>query len=182
MNRRSVLALVVSIALALSLPSGVAFAESARAKKSATIHGEVVHVFDGDSFVMKSGSRKIEVRVFGIDAPEKTQPWSDRARSRARELLVGEDVLVLVERGRDGYGRVVGDVRLDDGRSFAGLMVGEGLAWQYKRYSNDAEIAALEKKARSAHRGLWSEKNPEPPWDFRRRGSGSLRRICTQAR
>ena len=139
------------------------------ARKIDGIHGRVKHAFDGDSFVMMSDGRKVNVRIFGIDAPEKGQPFSKKARSRSKELLEGTEVVVRVTTPSDVYGRVVGEVFLPDGRNYAHVIVGEGLAWQFRRYSKDAEVAALEREAKSAGRGLWHDKDPEPPWKYRRR-------------
>ena len=133
------------------------------------IHGRVVRVFDGDSFLFDRRSGQLEVRVFGIDAPEKEQPWAGRARSRARTLLEGREVLLDVRTERDRYGRTIADVYLVDGRNYAYVLVGEGLAWHYRRYSDEAEVAALMEEARRAGRGLWQQRDPEPPWEFRRR-------------
>ncbi len=131
--------------------------------------GRVTRVFDGDSFVMRSDGRDVDVRVFGIDAPEKGQPWSKKARTRARDLLEGREIVVRVTTERDVHGRVVGSVHLPDGRNYAHVIVAEGLAWQFRRYSKDPAVAALEREARDAHRGVWSERDPEPPWEYRRR-------------
>jgi micrococcal nuclease len=43
-----------------------------------------------------------------------------------------------------------------------------GLAWHYKQYSRDPELAKLEFQARSAKRGLWVEPDPVAPWEWRR--------------
>jgi endonuclease YncB( thermonuclease family) len=158
----------IALAVLLLAPARVDLARADEAKR-ATIVGRVERVFDGDSFVMRSGGRDVEVRVFGIDAPEKGQPWSKRARTRSRELLEGEEVVVRVTTSRDVHGRVVGSVALSGGRDYASVIVGEGLAWQYRRYSKDARIAAVEREAQRARRGLWTEKDPEPPWEYRRR-------------
>ena len=76
---------------------------------------------------------------------------------------------MVVTAESDRYGRVVGNVILSDGRNYAHIIVGEGLAWQYRRYSKDAEVAALEREAQRDRRGLWHDKDPEPPWKYRRR-------------
>jgi len=43
-----------------------------------------------------------------------------------------------------------------------------GLAWHYKRYSSDRDIAILEEEARAKGIGLWSEPQHVPPWEWRR--------------
>lgn len=133
------------------------------------IRGRVDHAFDGDSFILLSDGKRIDVRVFGIDAPEKGQPFSKKSRSRAKALLEGTEVVVEVTTDRDVHGRVVGNVYLPDGRNYAHILVGEGLAWQFRRYSKDTEVAALEREARDARRGLWQERDPEPPWEYRKK-------------
>lgn len=42
-----------------------------------------------------------------------------------------------------------------------------GMAWHYKQYNKDQELARLETEAREKKIGLWSQPNPTPPWDFR---------------
>jgi len=49
-------------------------------------------------------------------------------------------------------------------------MVRAGLAWAYARYLRDPRIAALEREARVARRGLWRDPNPTPPWSYRHGG------------
>ena len=58
---------------------------------------------------------------------------------------------------------------LPDGRLLNHVMVGQGMAWWYRRYApNDLELAGLETEAKAAKRGLWGQPNPVPPWDWRR--------------
>jgi hypothetical protein len=47
-------------------------------------------------------------------------------------------------------------------------MVREGMAWWYRKYApDDTELERLEADARAAKRGLWSQPNPVPPWQWR---------------
>ena len=43
-----------------------------------------------------------------------------------------------------------------------------GLAWHYKKYSRDPELAKLEFEARSKKIGLWKEPDHVAPWERRR--------------
>jgi len=54
-----------------------------------------------------------------------------------------------------------------DGRDLSLELVKAGMAWHYRKYSDDPVLAAAEKKARAARLGLWSMPNPVPPWEFR---------------
>ena len=69
--------------------------------------------------------------------------------------------------GKDRYGRLLGDV-LVDGFSVNRDLLAAGLAWHYKYFNDDPQLAALEDEARAAGRGLWGDKGPIPPWDWRR--------------
>ena len=50
-------------------------------------------------------------------------------------------------------------------------LVGEGIAWHYKRYSKSNELAQAQSKATDKKLGLWLVNNPVPPWQFRKRGT-----------
>lgn len=135
---------------------------------SAEIVGRVVAVHDGDTITVLAAGRDIRVRLVGIDAPERGQPFSNAARHALEAQVAGRDVRV-VERGRDGYGRLLG-------RVYAGAVdvnaeqVRAGYAWVFRRFSADATLLALEAEAKAAQRGLWRELKPVPPWLWRERG------------
>jgi micrococcal nuclease len=106
--------------------------------------------------------------LHGVDAPEARQPFSDRARQFTSELAFGKTVTIRV-RDTDQYGRTVADVILPDGRNLNHELVKAGFAWWYRNYAkNDANLERLEAEARKASRGLWADKAPVPPWEFRR--------------
>jgi micrococcal nuclease len=57
----------------------------------------------------------------------------------------------------------------------AGLeLIKEGFAWAYAKYLPEASVAiqqsytAAEAAARAQAIGLWSDADPQPPWEFRR--------------
>lgn len=53
------------------------------------------------------------------------------------------------------------------------MLVRGGLSWHYDQYApNATELARLERQARNANRGLWSQVAPVPPWEWRGRTSG----------
>lgn len=133
--------------------------------------GRVVSTADGDSFTLRTadGTRH-RVRLFGIDAPERGQPYSNKAR-QALEAKTWEREIVVVEREKDGYGRVVANVFVE-GRQINVELVEEGWAWHYKRHSSDGDLAAAEVAARRDRRGLWADEDAMPPWEWRRRNPG----------
>jgi endonuclease YncB( thermonuclease family) len=125
----------------------------------------VIQVKDGDSIVVTYGE---EVRLSHIDAPEWNQPWGDQARERVKELTRGVRVRLKCK-GKDRYGRTLAEVILPDGRILNQVLVEEGLAWHYRRYSNDRYYQQLEFEARAKKRGLWSDPDPKAPWEWRRK-------------
>ncbi len=56
-----------------------------------------------------------------------------------------------------------------DGRSLNQELVTAGLAWWFRKYSQDLRLGELERQAREAKLGLWAEPHPVPPWESRKR-------------
>ena len=125
----------------------------------------VIQVIDGDSIVVTYGD---EVRLSHIDAPEWNQPWGDQARERVKELALNKRVRLKCK-GKDRYGRTLAEVVLPDGRILNQVLVEEGLAWHYRRYSNDRYYQQLELEAQAKKKGLWSDPEPKAPWEWRRK-------------
>ena len=65
--------------------------------------------------------------------------------------------------------RTLGVIILPDGRNLNQELVRARLAWHYKKYSKDTVLDRLEKKVRSAKRGLWQDPNSVAPWDWRKK-------------
>ena len=42
------------------------------------------------------------------------------------------------------------------------------MAWVYRKYTNDKALYELESKAKKEKLGLWLDKKPIPPWEWRR--------------
>lgn len=128
--------------------------------------GKVVSVHDGDTLrVLDAHGTQHTVRLQGIDAPETKQAFGSKARNRLADLTLGKVVAVRVG-GSDQYGRTLGTVEIK-GESVNRRMVADGMAWHYARYSKDAGLAGAERQARAAKRGLWADKAPVPPWEWR---------------
>ena len=142
---------------------GVLLALSASA---ADLSGRVVGVADGDTLTVRvEGQPPVKVRLAGIDAPERDQPFGQRSRQSLSELAFGQPATVMAQK-IDDYGRTVGTVTVG-GVNVETEQVRRGLAWVYRKYSNDAQLLALEAEAKAARRGLWADANPTPPWDWR---------------
>jgi endonuclease YncB( thermonuclease family) len=136
---------------------------------AADYSARVVGISDDDTITVLTAEKKqVKFRLNGIDAPETGQPFGTRAKQLASELAFGKTVTIK-KHDRDRYGRTIADVILPDGRSMNHEMVRQGMAWWYRRYApNDKELSRLETEAKTNRRGLWSDPNPVPPWDWRK--------------
>ena len=144
-----------------------AAAEENLSKPTTTSGDKVVGIKDGDTVELLRNGETVTVRLFGVDTPEKTQAYGQRARQFTSDLAFGKNVRLIVN-NTDRYGRTVGTVILPDGRSLNEELVRNGYAWHYKAYSNDLKLANLETDARRYKRGLWQDANPVAPWDYRK--------------
>lgn len=122
------------------------------------VTAKCIKVIDGDTLVVRCDRREMTVELAGVDAPEIGQPWGKEVRSFVRDLVQGHEVTVEVT--ADGsLARVT-----VDGLDVAHLLAERGLAWA----TDDGELADLAAKARSAPCGLWLDREPVPPWEFRK--------------
>ena len=135
--------------------------------------GQVVKVMDGDTItILDANKQQFKIRLSGIDAPEKKQDFGNVSKQSLSEIIAGKEVkIVYNKRGR--YGRIIGKVLLNN-EDVNLLQVKRGLAWHYKQYEREQEVedralyAQEEYLAQKDRLGLWRDKNPIPPWDFRK--------------
>ena len=139
----------------------------AAARTRADFCGRVVKVHDGDTVTVLASGVERRVRLVGIDAPERGQPFGSASR-RGLAARVGGRVVVVVESGTDTYGRTLGRV-LVAGEDANAAQVRDGFAWVYRRFENDPALIAQEAEAKAAGRGLWRDPEPLPPWVWRER-------------
>jgi len=145
----------------------------ALAANAETITGRVVGVADGDTItVLDANKVQHKIRLSGIDAPEKKQPFGNRSKESLSELAFDKTVDVETSK-RDRYGRQIGKV-LVNGRDVNLVQVERGMAWFYRQYQRDQSpndrrlYEAAEDAAKAGKRGLWRDADPAPPWEFRR--------------
>ena len=163
----------------LVLPAMLMFSIGALAE---TLTGTVVGVADGDTITVLDANRaQHKIRLGGIDAPEKAQPFGQRSKQSMSTLVFGKEVDVQWNK-RDRYQRIVGKVMVQPSGCptcpktlDAGLaQLTMGLAWWYRKYANEqsAEDARryefAEQEARAKRAGLWADGQPIPPWDWRK--------------
>lgn len=131
--------------------------------------GKVVGVHDGDTVtILTDAKESVKVRLFGIDAPEMGQAFGSNAKETLSGLTYGKRVEFSGEQ-KDRYGRTVSKVTTPEGKDAGLEMISAGMAWHYVAYAKKEKgYAQAEKKARDAKLGLWKEKDPVPPWSWRK--------------
>lgn len=153
--RRNRFRLVIALVLAtVAVPSGMQ-----------RFAGRVLSVTDGDTVIVARGRGQVTIRVFGIDAPEGTQPFGREATALLSARVLNKIVDVDMK-NVDTYGRLVASISVG-GTDVGEEMVRSGAAWHYAQYSDSARLAVAEREARAARRGLWALSAPQAPWTFR---------------
>jgi endonuclease YncB( thermonuclease family) len=144
------------------------FSPAAEAAVSRTLTGTVVAVQDGDTFTVQNGSSLYKVRLSDVDAPEMGQVFGRQARQFTEQMVLGRRVQVNVS-FIDKHGRLIGEVITEAGRVLNEELVHAGLAWYYRVHpKKNKRLQRLEQYAFSKKLGLWVEKEPVPPWEYRR--------------
>ena len=130
----------------------------------------VVGISDGDTLTARCkngrGSTTVKVRLAEIDAPETAQRFGRRSKRHLSDLCFRQAAEIRPV-ATDSYGRTVAHVRcgaMDAG----GEQVRVGMAWVFTRYApRSSALHQVELDARSARRGLWIDRNPVAPWEWR---------------
>lgn len=164
----------IALLLAMLLVLGGAWATKSLFVPSSEVTGVVVGVADGDTVtVLDGGHNRHRVRLAFIDAPEKAQPFGQRAKQALSDKVFQQQVKVEVV-DKDRYGREVGRIWL--GETDVNLsQLADGYAWFYRHYAKKSEDSGdfaryeqTEANAKANRLGLWQDEEPTPPWDFRR--------------
>lgn len=126
----------------------------------------VDRIVDGDTIVLKDRTR---IRLHGIDAPEKDQPYGSESTAALEEMV--EHSVYVLEVDVDRYGRVVGQLyHSGEGYDINASLVCAGFAWWYERYApNSKTLKDCHSEAQQTSSGLWRSESPLPPWEWRRR-------------
>ncbi len=154
--------------LLLLLINDEANAQTANKHKNTSTSYKVIGIKDGDTIDLLMEGKKQTIRLEHIDCPEKNQPFGNRAKQRIAELCFGKNVTISLPFKYDRNRRIIATVYLNNEINVNQELVRNGLAWHFKKYSNNQEYASLEIAARKKHLGLWKDPHPMAPWDWRK--------------
>src|SRR4029079_1842324 len=138
---------------------------------AATLEAKVVEVPTGNTLVVSNTNRSVRIRLKAVVPPEAGQPFSDAARDHLRALLLEQTVMVDYTHLADRY--LEARVFLN-GVDIGSQMLRDGAAWydhatDYELTESDRDLyAQCEQAARTEKRGLWQDKSPVAPWEYRR--------------
>ena len=125
-------------------------------------------VSDGDTIKVTCNGRKVKVRLYGVDTPEKKQRYGMEATQYTEQAVLNKTVDIQVI-DTDRYSRSVAVVK-QGGFNLNEMLVRTGHAWVYDRYCKEAfcsDFKSQEEQARRQRIGLWLDNDPIAPWDYR---------------
>jgi endonuclease YncB( thermonuclease family) len=133
--------------------------------------GKVVGIRTGDTLSVLRNGRAVQVHLYGIACPERSQAFSRQARQFTRDLALQRTVAVVVDAvatdATRRRGRLIAAVELPNGLDLSQTLVQAGYAWHDIQYApHDKRLAQLQAEARATQRGLWAGTNPLPPWEW----------------
>ncbi|AZS50629.1 thermonuclease family protein [Entomomonas moraniae] len=149
------------------------------------IYCKVVGITDGDTIKCLTDNKKqIKVRLYQIDAPEKKQAFGNKSKQALSDLIFNKHVEIKA-RGQDKYKRTLGTVFVTELSIFyckakqekpceskidVNLkMINQGMAWYYPFAKKNEQYKQAEEQAKKNKVGLWADKAPVAPWEFRKK-------------
>ena len=128
---------------------------------------QILSVVDGDTIKVRTDSGQLKIRMAGIDAPERDQPFGTQSQAMLTDYLASGNIQ-LAEHGTDNYGRTLATVYVGD-RNINLLMVQSGGAWMYRKYNDSPDFVSAEAVAKQTKAGLWATTFhvPVAPWIWR---------------
>ena len=144
------------------------------AKSHEILYVSVSYVIDGDSIMVKKDSQELEIRLWGIDAPEYDQKGARESKNALSSIILNYAIeLEIVD--QDKYGRLVAIARKDS-LNVNEYMVRSGHAWVHVYYCKAVQCKkwyVFEHEARRKRLGFWRYDNQIPPWKWKANKKGS---------
>lgn len=127
----------------------------------------VISIIDGDTYdVLTNDKQTIRIRMNGIDAPEKGMPFHKVSKQFLADLIFNKYVKIEVLK-KDRNGRSIAKTFIGN-VDVSAEMIKVGLAWHFKKFSEDRKYVLFEEQAKAASLRIWQEKDPIPPWEIRK--------------
>ena len=132
--------------------------------------GQIIHVIDADSYLIKIDGKVKNVQLIGVDAPERT---GEQKRSQCYNYEAKQYVLDIVDQNpivqidtdsnvdaHDLHGRDLVYITLPNGKMLNQLLVENGMAKESnpekKNYRMEKQFLIAQAQAKEAQKGIWS--------------------------
>ena len=134
----------------------------------ADVKALVTSVSDGDTLIVQDASgSQYTVNLYGVDAPERGQLFSDTARRFTASLALREKIILPIQPPAEKE-PVICDVILPDGGNLGERLIQEGWAWwDCDGCPDRPALGELQAIAKDRRKGVWRQENPTPPWEYR---------------
>ena len=134
-----------------------------------TSGARMCRVVDGDTLVVRVRGKEHRIRLYGIDAPERGQPYYKEAKDYLESIVDEQAGLYKMVREKS-YRRTVAivysGINRDESVNIQMLRSGYAYYCPYSGHLNGGEEALQE--AKWEKRGMWaSESQLQKPWDYR---------------
>lgn len=131
------------------------------------IKGKVTRVFDGNTIeLVTEENESYKINLADVDCPEPQQPFGAEAKNLLEKSIKGKKVEAFVQtKNRWGIRQAI--VIPNSGSDPRIKLLAQGLAWTAEKNTNP-ELESLRVDAQTHGKGLWKDKDPVPPWIFRR--------------
>lgn len=97
-------------------------------------NGKVVRVVDGDSLYVNT--RKKQVRLWAVDAPETDEKGYGEAKAMLKKMAMGRKIRCTIK-DIDKYGRTVAQCSDENGKDINGALIESGVSNEYCRFSKN---------------------------------------------
>jgi micrococcal nuclease len=135
---------------------------------AAQFTAKVISIKDGDTIEVLWNNKPQIIRLEHIDCPEKKQAFGYMSKQALAKLCFGKEVTIVHTNKLDRNKRLIAEIILANNLNVNLEMVSLGYAWHFKKYSTSKIYAEAELKARKNKAGLWFDKSPIAPWDWRK--------------
>jgi endonuclease YncB( thermonuclease family) len=134
---------------------------------SEVLKGKVVGVMDGNTLeLLTSDNETYKIQLAGVDCPEPEQPFGPEAKYLLEKSLKGKNVEAVIQ-GKNRWGVRQGIVTTKNGPDPRVALLSLGLAWTAEKNAVPV-LESIRVNAKAKKLGLWIDKDPTPPWVYRR--------------
>ncbi|HDL5700059.1 TPA: thermonuclease family protein [Mannheimia haemolytica] len=130
---------------------------------------KVIGISDGDTLTCLVNKTPLKIRLQHIDAPEQAQPYGNKAKQALAQFVFQQNITAIVS-GYDRYQRLLATLYLN-GKNINLALVENGMAWAY---TTKREYIEAQDQAQQAKIGLWQDKFPINPSQWRKTHASTL--------